>query len=442
MTDFRPSVTEEIIQKSEAALEVSPLKKAKNFWRLLGPGFITGAADDDPSGIATYSQTGAQFGYSQLWTSLFALPFMTVIQEICGRVGMVSGRGLASVIRTYYARPILYGMVLLLFVANTINVGADLGAMAASAKLIFGLPFILWLVVITVVSLTLQILVPYPAYARFLKYLTLTLFAYIAVTFIIHQDWRLILHQTVVPTVTLNRAYLLNIVAILGTTISPYLFFWEADQEAEEDVAHHRLRSYGKGVPRVTKYDIRQMRLDTFIGMFFSQLVMFFIIVTAASTLNAHGITRVDTASQAAEALRPLAGNLTYVLFAAGIIGTGLLAVPILAGSAAYALAESLGWRAGLRYKFRQARPFYVIIAISTGIGLFINYTGIQPFQLLYYTAVINGIVAPPLMIMLLLVSSNKKVMGEHTNSKLTNLAGWLITGVMAVAAIALLVLL
>jgi len=414
------------------------MKSLKKFLKILGPGFVTGASDDDPSGIATYSQTGAMFGYNQLWTALFSLPFMTVIQEICGRIGMVTGKGLASVIRHHYSKPILYFCVALLFIANTINVGADLGAMAAASQLLLGLPFIAWLIIITVFSLALQILVPYPAYARILKYLTLSLFAYVVVTFVVDQPWREIVVRTFVPKFLFTKEYLLNIVAILGTTISPYLFFWEADQEAEEDVAQKRIVGYGRGTPRITKGDLRAMRLDTLTGMVFSNLIMFFIVITAASTLGAHGIQNIQTADQAAEALRPIAGQLTYLLFAAGIIGTGLLAVPVLAGSASYALSETFGWKAGLSRSFKEARKFYLVIAVSCIVGVLINFSPIKPFQLLYYTAIINGIAAPPLMVMLILVGSNGKIMGSATNSKITNWLAGIITAVMAVAAIAL----
>ncbi|EKE06249.1 MAG: natural resistance-associated macrophage protein, partial [uncultured bacterium] len=285
------------------------MNRIKKFLKSLGPGFITGASDDDPSGIGTYSQTGSQFGYNQLWTALFSFPFMTVIQEMCGRIGMVTGKGLSNIIRHHYSKKILYISVALLFLANTVNVGADLGAMAASGKLLLGIPFILWLVIFTAVSIGLQIFVPYPTYAKFLKYLTLSLFSYVVVAFVVKQPWHEIALKTFIPSFSFSKQYLLNIVAILGTTISPYLFFWEADQEAEEDFAQHRLRTYGKGMPKVTKLDIRSMRIDTVIGMLFSNLIMFFIIVTAASTLGANGITNITTADQAAMALRPLAGD-------------------------------------------------------------------------------------------------------------------------------------
>lgn len=416
------------------------MNKIKKFLKSLGPGFVTGASDDDPSGIGTYSQTGAQFGYNQLWTALFSFPFMAVIQEICGRIGMVTGKGLSNIIRHHYSKKVLYISVALLFLANTVNVGADLGAMAASGRLLLGIPFILWLVIFTAVSIGLQIFVPYPTYAKFLKYLTISLFAYVVVAFVVKQPWQEITLKTFIPSFSFSKQYLLNIVAILGTTISPYLFFWEADQEAEEDFAQHRIRTYGKGMPKVTKLDIRAMRVDTIVGMLFSNLIMFFIIVTAASTLGANGITDITTADQAAMALRPIAGDFAYLLFAVGIIGTGLLAVPILAGSASYALSEAVGWKARLDYKFKQAHAFYIVIILSTVLGALLNFVGIPPFKMLYYTAILNGVVAPPLMIMLMLISNNKKILGEHTNEWFSNTAGWFITAIMSVCALALLI--
>jgi NRAMP (natural resistance-associated macrophage protein)-like metal ion transporter len=419
--------------------EPDSMKKIKKFLKILGPGFITGAADDDPSGIGTYSQTGAQFGYSQLWTALFSFPFMAVVQEMCGRIGLVTGRGLSNVIRTNYSKKVLFGCVSLLFFANTVNIGADLGAMAATGQLLLGIRFIAWLLVITTVTLLLQIFVPYPSYARVLKYLGLTLFAYIIVAFIVKQPWQHIVMQAIVPNFKLSNDYLLNIVAILGTTISPYLFFWEADQEAEEDLAKHRINRYGKGIPKLAVGDVKAMQIDNLIGMLFSNVVMFFIIVTAASTLGAHGIKSITTANQAAEALRPLAGDFTYLLFATGIIGVGLLAVPILAGSASYALMEALGWKSGLGLKFKQAHAFYITIALATLVGGLLNFVGIKPFQMLYYTAILNGIIAPPLIIMLMRISNNHKIMGEYTNGRFSNVMGWAITTIMTACAVALL---
>jgi len=415
------------------------VNKLKKFFKKLGPGFITGASDDDPSGIATYAQTGAAFGYSQLWTALFSFPFMTVIQEMCGRIGMVTGKGIAVIVKENYAKPVLYIAVFLLALANTINIGADLGAMASSAKLVIGMPFEILLFIFTAVILILEVLVPYPAYARFLKYLAFSLLAYVIAAFVIKQDYAKIAISTFVPYFSLDRTYLLNIVALLGTTISPYLFFWQADEEIEEEIEHNKLRAMGRGVPKVRRGDIREMRFDTTLGMFFSNLITFFIIVTAASTLNLHNIKNIQTASDAAQALRPIAGDFAFLLFALGIVGTGMLAVPILAGSASYAISESFNWKVGLGKKFTQAHGFYGVITIATLIGLFVNFVSIKPFQMLYYTAVLNGIVAPPLMILIMLIGNNKKIMREYTNSSASNILGWIITIVMTIAAISLL---
>ncbi|HVZ58973.1 MAG TPA: divalent metal cation transporter [Patescibacteria group bacterium] len=415
------------------------MKKFKKLLSIIGPGFITGASDDDPSGIGTYAQTGAMFGYTQLWTAFFSLPFMTVVQEMCGRIGMVTGEGLAGVLKIHYSRRVLFIAVSILFLANTINIGADLGAMASSAQLILGIPFWVWLLVITASTVLLEIFVSYPAYSRLLKYLTLSLFAYLLTALIIKQDWHQALLHTVIPHISLDKSYLLNIVALLGTTISPYLFFWQADEEVEEEIEHHKIRAMGKGVPHVTRREVREMRLDTFAGMFFSNLVTFFIIITAASTLATHGITSIQTADQAALALKPFAGNAAFLLFATGIIGTGLLAVPILAGSASYAISEALNWKAGLSKSFTKAHGFYGVIALATLLGFVVNFTSIKPFTLLYYTAILNGIAAPPLMILILLTANNKKIMGNYTNSSFTNVLGWIITLVMSLAALALL---
>jgi NRAMP (natural resistance-associated macrophage protein)-like metal ion transporter len=414
-------------------------KKFKKILQVIGPGFITGAADDDPSGIATYSQTGAQFGYSQLWATLFSLPFMIVVQEMCGRISLVTGRGLAGVINRYYSKKLLYFVVTLLLIANTINIGADLGAMAASAQLVVGLPFTVLLIVMTVITLSLEIFVSYNVYVRYLKYLTLSLFAYIVFALIVKQDWGHIAYSTLVPSLSASKEYILNIVAFLGTTISPYLFFWQGDEEVEEEIAQGKLVRMGYGTPKINVRDIRKMRLDTVVGMLFSNIVTFFILVTAATTLGAHGIKNVETADQAAQALRPIAGDFTFLLFAIGIIGTGLLAVPVLAGSASYAIAEAFNWKAGLYRKFTQAHGFYGIITIATLVGLMINFIHIPAFKLLYYTAILNGVVAPPLIIIILMISNNTKIMGSRVNNKYTNLLGILIAVVMSAAAVYLL---
>ncbi len=415
------------------------MNKIRKLLKTLGPGFITGASDDDPSGIATYSQTGAQFGYTQLWTAFFSIPFMIVIQEMCGRIGLVTGKGLAGVIRHFYPKSILYFTVTLLLIANTVNIGADLGAMAESAQLLLGIPFIFWLIGMTVLTLSLEVFLSYKIYSRFLKYLTLSLFAYIITVFIVHQDWKNVLTSTIVPSFSFSKEYILNIVAIFGTTLSPYLFFWQANEEVEEEIEEGKLKTMDVGRPKLSGEEIPQMRADTAMGMIFSNLIMFFIIVTTASTLNSHGVTSIETAAQAATALKPFAGDYAFFLFALGIIGTGLLAVPVLAGSASYAVAESFGWHAGLYRKFQQAHGFYGVITIATLIGLLVNFTSIKPFTMLYYTAILNGLCAPILMILILLISNNKKILGKHTNGIFSNIAGILITIFMGICGLILL---
>ncbi len=411
------------------------MKKIKKILNILGPGFITGAADDDPSGIGTYSQTGAQFGYTQSWLALFSFPFMTVIQEMCGRIGMVTCQGLSGVICRHYSKTLLYIAVLILVIANAVNIGADLGAMAASAQLIFHIPFVILLFAMTILTLFLEIYITYQKYAKYLKYLTLSLFAYVVTVFIVKQDWGLIAKSTFIPEVSFSKEYIMNVVAILGTTISPYLFFWQANEEVEEITA-----SGGK-TKIVEKKQIRMMRVDTVIGMFFSNLIMFFIILTTASTLHSQGITNIETADQAAIALRPLAGNFAFILFCLGIIGTGFLALPVLAGSASYAISEAFGWKFGLSLKFSGAKAFYGVIIIATLIGLLVNLTPIKPFQMLYYSAMLNGICAPPLMVLILIISNNKKIMGSRTNPVFANILGITITIIMTIAAVLFFVL-
>ncbi|MCX6812935.1 MAG: Nramp family divalent metal transporter [Candidatus Azambacteria bacterium] len=412
-------------------------QKIKKLFKYLGPGFITGASDDDPSGIATYSQAGAQFGYHQLWTALFSLPFLTVIQEISGRIGMVTGKGLSSVIRNYYSKKILYFAIILLFISNTVNIGADLGAMASSMQLLVKLPFSVLLLAMTALILILEIFITYKTYAKFLKYLAISLIGYVITAFAVKQNWSEVLLSTIMPTILWNKAYLLNIAAILGTTISPYLFFWQSNEEVEEEVANHKLKEMGVGTPKINESDIRGLRIDTAFGMFFSNFITFFIILTAAATLARFGIMDVDTADKAALALRPIAGNFAYLLFTVGIIGTALLSVPILAGSAAYAAAEAFNWKEGLYKKFSKAHGFYGIITVATIIGLMINFTPIPPFKVLYYAAALNGILAPPLMALIMIISNNEKIMGKHTNSRISNILGWFITVVMAIVAVA-----
>lgn len=414
--------------------------RLKKYLKKIGPGFITGAADDDPSGIATYSQTGAIFGFSQLWLALFSFPFMLVVQQMCGRIGMVTGKGLAGIIRENYPKPVLYFSVTLLVITNTINIGADLGAMASSAQMLIGLPITFWLIAITGFIILLEILVSYKTYSRILKYLALSLLAYVLTAFVVQPDWLAIGKSTVYPQIQLSSNYLLNVVAILGTTISPYLFFWQASEEVEDEVAGGKLSDIGEKRPRVTKKNIMNMDFDTVVGMFFSQAIMFFIIVTTAATLHANGVTNITTATEAAQALRPMAGNLTYLLFAVGIIGTGLLAVPILAGASAYAVSETIGFKEGLSKKFKSAPGFYIIIAASTLIGMLINWVGIDPMKALYYAAALNGVVAAPLIVILIFIANNKKIMGCHVNNKISNVLAWIIAVIMTVAGIALIV--
>lgn len=412
----------------------------KKFVKVLGPGFITGAADDDPTAIAAYTQAGAQFGYAQLWTALFTIPLMTVFCGISAKIGMVTGKGLGRVMRDNYSKIFLYFAITLLFVGNVINIGADLGAMAASAQMLLGLPFIFWLVVILLFILITEIFISYKKYAKFLKYLALTLLAYAAVAFMVKQNWLLIAKSTFIPTIRLDQIFLLNLAAILGTNISPYLFFWQASEEVEEEVASGKIKEMGRGVPKITSKEISIMRADTTIGMFFSNFICFFIAIAAASTLGAHGITNIETPQQAALALRPFAGNLSYILFTIGIIGSGLLAVPVLAGSASYALSDAIGWKQGLYQKLKKAHGFYGVIIIATLLGILINLTPIKPIRMLVYAAALNAILAPPLMIFIMIIANNKKIMGSRTISLKSNILGILTIILMLAASIALLV--
>jgi NRAMP (natural resistance-associated macrophage protein)-like metal ion transporter len=417
---------------------VQLLKTLRGQLRKVGPGFITGAADDDPSGIATYAQTGAIFGYGQLWLVWFICPFMIVIQQMCSRIGMVTGKGLASVILEHYSRRVLYVTVSLLVIANTINVGADLGAMASSAQMLLGLPFLFWLILITGSIITLEVFVPYRIYSRILKYLALTLFSYVLAALVVRLDWGMVFHYTMVPHINFSADYLLNIVAVLGTTISPYLFFWQASEEVDEEIVNGQITDMGVGKPQVTPRGIAEMDRDTVVGMFFSQIIMFFIIVTTAATLHASGITTIQTASQAAEALRPLAGNLAYLLFAAGIIGTGLLSVPVLAGASAYAVAETAGLKEGLGKKPGRATGFYAVLVASTLVGMSLDLLGINPITALYYTAALNGLAAPPLMALVIMIANRKDIMGRFVNSRTSNILGWTIVLIMTLAGVTL----
>lgn len=414
------------------------IQKAKEYWHTLGPGLTTGAADDDPSGIATYSQTGAQYGFRLLWLAPFTFPLMAIIQEMCARIGLVTGRGLAANIRAYYPKWVLYICTALLFVTNTLNIGADLGAMAKGVQLLFPNAGFMSLVFgFALFSLSLQIFTTYEKYAKYLKWLALILLSYIFATLAIPElDWRELFRSSLIPTIDFSKDQILLITAVLGTTISPYLFFWQTSQEVEEQILGGKTTL--KLRQEETKpQEVKNMRLDVWSGMFLSNLVMFFIIAACGATLFANGITNITSAADAASALKPIAGEKAYLLFALGIIGTGMLAVPVLAGSASYALSESFGWKYGLYKKLKQANAFYGIIIISTGIGFLINYFGFDPIKTLIYSAVLNGLISPIILILIVLMSSNQKIMGKWVNSKVIALIGWIITGIMALAGTA-----
>lgn len=423
------------VQASKKTTKKKPVQIVTKYFKELGPGLTTGAADDDPSGIATYSQTGAQFGTRFLWASIFSLPFMAAVQEMCGRIGLVTGVGLAGVLKRYYSKYILYFCTLLLLVANTVNIGANIGAMAASAQLLTNFSFQFLALFFALFTLVLQIFVPYHKYAKFLKFLTLSLFTYIAAFFLVEHDWSEILQNTFLPKIHFDRDSMFILTAILGTTISPYLFFWEASQEVERDI-DDGLTSIEKRKNAVTPESIKKLRKDVVSGMSFSNIVMFFIIGLTATTLYKNGITNIATASDAAEALRPIAGDSAYLLFSAGIIGTGMLAIPVLAGSASYALSETFGWRRGLNNNLHQAKAFYGVIIISVLIGLSLNYFGVDPIKALIYTAVLNGLIAPILIFMIVSVSANAKVMGQWKNSSLLTAMGLIIGIFMSIVGI------
>jgi NRAMP (natural resistance-associated macrophage protein)-like metal ion transporter len=409
----------------------------KPFWRRVGPGLITGAADDDPSGIGTYSVAGAQFGYGLLWLVPFCIPLMIAVQEMCGRLGAITGKGLAAVLKEHYARWILWGSVALLFGANTINVYADLNVMAASAQMLFGLSFKVWLAAITGVTLALLIFVPYRVYVRFLKWMCLALLAYVVTAFLptVHNDWGQIARHLFVPHWSRDPAFIMTVVGFLGTTISPYLFFWQAGETVEEEIAEGTVREPGQRIRRVSEDEIRAVRADTVVGMVASQVITFFIIICTTATLHAKGVTHIDTAQDAAKALLPLGGRAAYWLFTLGMLGTGLLAIPTLAGSAAYALAETAGWKYGLYRRFRRARGFYLTIAAVIVIGYLLNFVhAISPIKGLLYSAVLNGIVAPPLIVLLLFICNNPAIMKERRNTAPANIFGWLAVAAMTVA--------
>lgn len=417
---------------------VAPSKPEKRniIFKVLGPGLVTGAADDDPSGIATYSQAGAQFGFALLWTVFLTTPFMIAIQLVSAHIGRVTGKGIAANAKEFYPLPIVLVPVCLLVIANTINIGADFAAMGEALYLVVGGLRHEHALIFAAVSVLMQVFVPYRRYEPILKFLTLVLFLYVGIAFTIKIPWKDVLVATVLPSFSLNYDYLLMVVAVLGTTISPYLFFWQASQEVEEMRINPRLPL--KDQKRGGKVELRRITLDTTVGMLLSNLIAFFIVVATASTLHAHGILKIDTAAQAAEALKPIAGDLAFLMFALGIIGTGLLAVPVLAGSAAYAVGELFEWRSTLEAKFPEAVGFYMIILAATVLGFAMGFLPINPIQLLVWTAVINGVVAVPIMAMMMLIVTNRGAMGRFQARPSLAWAGWGATALMTITVAAL----
>ena len=419
----------------EAAMmrEKNPVKR---FFKVLGPGLVTGASDDDPSGIGTYAVAGAAFGFSTLWTALFTLPLMIAVQLICARIGMVSGMGLAAVLRRHYAKNMLYLTVFLLVIANTINAGADIGAIAAAINLLVPLPIYVLVLPIALIILALQLWGSYRLIARTFKWLALALFAYVGSAFFARPDWLEVIRASLLPKLSFDPPFLATLVAIFGTTISPYLFFWQADQEVEEEISFGRVtRAQRRGA---SDAEIKYARWDVYLGMFLSNLVMYFIILATAATLYKSGNHHIESAAEAAEALRPLAHGAASLLLAIGLVGSGFLAVPILTGCNAYAVAEAMGGRYGLHQKVRQAKLFYGVIIVSTLVGVSINFLGINPIRALFLAAIINGFLAPPLLVAIMLVANNRQIMGQRVNGGWSNILGWTTTLVMFLAALAL----
>ena len=427
--------------RGRANLETTtrPLPPKQNrvelFFADLGPGLITGCADDDPSGISTYSITGAVFGYGLLWTALLSFPLMVAVQMMCGRLGMVTGRGLAGVVRRRYSRWVLWSACALLIVANVVNIAADLGGMADATQMLTGVNSLLWTPLYTALIVGFLFWSSYRQIARIFKWITLVLLAYVVTAFFAGVDWRHALLATLLPRPVWSHEYLEVLVGILGTTISPYLFFWQASQEVEEERAMGRNLAQRKGA---TDEELRALRVDVVTGMFASNFIMYFIILTTAATLHAHGIVKIDTAKQAAEALRPLAGDAAYLLFTLGLIGTGMLGVPVLAGSCAYAISEAAAWRGSLEKKPRGARKFYTVLGVAMALGLAIDYAGLDAVKMLFWSAVTNGVLAPPLILLILLLTSDRNVMGSRVSSRTERTMGWLTFVLMTAAAIAM----
>ena len=427
--------------------------KISNFFKTLGPGLITGASDDDPSGIATYSQAGARFGLATLWTALITYPLMASIQEMCARIGIITSVGLTSTLKEHYSKTLLYSMLLFSVPAIILNIGADIAGMGAVANLLFPtISPMIFSVVFTIILVVLIIYLPYHKIVAVLKYLCLSLFLYIAVPFFTHPNWWHVLRNTFVPSIKFNKDFIEILVAILGTTISPYLFFWQVTMEAQDVKSSRQLilartrilkKSEDASVAKAKEKNflsllIKKMRLDVNLGMFLSNLVMFFIILATGTALFSNGITQIDTVEQAAQALEPVAGKASYLIFTIGVIGTGFLAIPVLCGSLSYIVSETFGWKGDLDKKFYQAKPFYIVIILSLFLGLLINYVGISPIKALLYTAILYGLTSPILIAIVLHIANNKKIMKENTNSKISNFLGILTLIIMTAAAVAL----
>src|SRR3989339_282270 len=413
-----------------------PVKEVKEYWKTLGPGLTTGAADDDPSGIATYSQIGASRGFDLIWLSLFSFPLMGTIQEICARIGLTTGVGLATNIRRHFSKKILYFCTILLLFANVFNIGADLGAMAKGTQLILpGVNFALLVIGFALLSLGLQIFIPYKKYSKYLKYLALVLLAYVFSAFSVAINWGEIFKHLVIPTISFSKDEIILICAAFGTTISPYLFFWQTSQEVEEQILKGEETEKARRTLN-TNENIHKMRIDVWSGMFFSNLIMFFIIATSAAVLFGSGITNIATAADAALALKPFAGNFAFTLFAIGIVGVGLLAIPILAGSVSYAMSEAFNWKEGLYRKLKQATAFYGVIIIAMILGIVLNFIGLDPIKTLIYSAVLNGIISPVILFFIVRISASEKIMGNFKNKKLTNILGWLTVGLLFVVSL------
>lgn len=416
-----------------------PAKKVKEYWEKLGPGLTTGASDDDPSGIGTYSQAGAKYGYAYLWLAPFTLPLMATVQEMCARIGMVTGIGLAANIRKHYPKKVLYFLTFLLLFANSFNIGADLGIMSKAVQLLIpSANYYFLLFGFAIFCLFLQVFIPYQRYAKYLKWLSLSLLAYVFSAFFINLDWTTIIRYTVSPHISFNKDFIILMTGILGTTISPYLFFWQTSQEVEEQVLEGKTTIKARAAA-TTPIEIKRMRYDVWTGMIFSNIVMFFIMITCAATLFANNIS-IESAADAAAALRPLVGNEAYFLFALGIVGIGLLSVPILAGSASYAITESFKWHEGLSLKLKQGRGFYGVILFAMVLGLAANFLGLNVIQALIYAAVLNGLVAPIILYYIVRISSNRRIMGDWKNSSTINFAGWFVTIFMGLSSLATIV--